>query len=279
MTYNNLYPNWPIVQPVYVPPIQVQPVYIPQVQVVHVQQKTLGESFKPANAGSKTSHVVFILDDSGSMQSCRKQTIDGFNEFLKGQQIDAENTGIKTFVSLYKFDGSSVKCTINRTQASQVQPLDMNSYNPRGGTNLRDALGAVLVTINNDLTAKRKRDRDSVIITVLTDGEENSSRTFTDSDVKQMVEKAEGANWGFMFLGANIDAFAASAAYGFNQHNTVQFDTRSVKETVLAATAMTSRMKSLYNTGESTAALYSTAGFTDQERRSSIGGANVSTTK
>ena len=154
------------------------------------------------------------------MQSCRDSTISGFNEYLQGQKADAEQTGIETFVSLYKFDGSSVKCTINHVNVHAVQPLDRNSYNPRGGTNLLDAVGGVLMKINEQLSAVKKVDRTSIIITVLTDGEENSSRTFCNDDIKTMVEKAEGKNWGFMFLGANINAFHAGSALGFNVNNT-----------------------------------------------------------
>ena len=227
---------------------------------------SLGEAFKPKKAGKNKSHIIFVLDDSGSMQSCRDNTISGFNEYLQGQKTDAEQTGIETFVSLYKFDGSSVKCSIDHVNVSEVKPLDRDSYNPQGGTNLLDAMGGVMMQINNKLSGVKKKDRESVIITVLTDGEENASRTFRNSDIKAMVEKAEAKNWGFMFLGANIDAFRAGSSLGFNVNNTIQYDTKGTANSIRAASAMTTRMKSAYASGMETSATYASMGFTDLER-------------
>lgn len=231
-----------------------------------VQKPSLADSFKPKRAGTKTSHVIFVLDDSGSMQSCKDATISGYNEYLQGQKADAKETGIPTFVSLYKFDGSSVKSVFNRVSVEEVKDLDEDSYNPQGTTNLYDAIGGVMMQINTQLAANKKVDRDSIVITVLTDGHENASRTFHNTAIKQMVEKAEGKNWGFMFLGANIDAFAAGSSLGFGVNNTMQYDTASMGATMSAASAMTSRMRSAYAKGMDTDMIYASASFTDQER-------------
>lgn len=268
MTFIN-YPANGLIQPNV---IQTTPIITTTIlpQTVVTKQPSLGEAFKPKKAGKNKSHIIFILDDSGSMQSCRDSTISGFNEYLQGQKADAEQTGIETFVSLYKFDGSSVYCTIDHINVQDVKLLDRNSYNPRGGTNLLDAMGGVLMKINEQLSAVKKADRESVIVTVLTDGEENSSRTFRNNDIKAMVEKAESKNWGFMFLGANINAFHAGSALGFNSNNTIQYDTKATANSIRAASAMTSRMKSAYASGMDTSATYASMGFTDLERTSAV---------
>ncbi len=231
---------------------------------------SLAEAFKPKRAGKKTSHIIFVLDDSGSMQSCREATISGYNEYLQAQRKDAKDTGIATFVSLYKFDGSSVKSVFNRVSVDEVKDLNEASYDPNGTTNLYDAIGGVMMQINSQLAANKKADRDSVIITILTDGAENASRTFNNQTVKQMVEKAEGKNWGFMFLGANIDAFAASSSLGFNVNNTMQYDTKSMGNTMRSASAMTSRMKGAYASGLDTTMTYASTAFTDAERIAAV---------
>lgn len=232
--------------------------------------QTLGDAFKPKRAGKDKSHIIFVLDDSGSMQSCRDNTISGFNEYLKAQQEDATKTGIQTFVSLYKFDGSTIKCTIDHVNVHEVEPLNRNTYNPKGGTNLLDAMGGVMMQINVKLATVKKNDRESVIVTVLTDGEENSSRTFRNADIKTMVEKAEAKNWGFMFLGANINAFHTGSALGFGINNTMQYNTTGTTNTIRAASAMTSRMKSAYASGMDTSATYASMGFTELERTSAV---------
>lgn len=128
-----------------------------------------------------------------------------------------------------------------------------------------------MMKINLLLKEKKKADRESVIITVLTDGEENQSRTFKNSDIKAMVEKAEGKNWGFMFLGANIDAFHAGAAMGFNYNNTMQFDTNNAAATMRSASAMTARMKGAYASGLDTMSTYAATAFYDSERAAAVG--------
>ena len=236
----------------------------------------LDRAFKPKRAGKnpKLSHVVFVLDDSSSMQSHLDVTISGFNEFLDSQKLDSKASGIDTVVSLYKFNGSAVSPVFERTSINDVEPLTKRSYNPSGGTNLNDAMGGVMMQVNNALATKKKSERESVIIAILTDGEENASRTFTSDNIKAMVKKAESKNWGFMFLGADINAFTASSALGFNSHNTLQFSKASSVETMRNASAMTSRMKNAYASGLDTQTLYAATGFTNEERTMSVGKSN-----
>jgi hypothetical protein len=241
-------------------------------QVV-AQPANLGQAFKPKRASKNPnlSHIIFVLDESSSMSSCWDQTISGYNEYLKAQKEDAEKTGIKTLVSLYKFNGHNVDCIFDRQDVQEVAPLTKSSYRPSGGTNLLDAMGGVMMKITTLLAEKKKADRESVIITILTDGEENQSRTFRNEDIKVMVEKAEGKNWGFMFLGANIDAFHAGAAMGFNNNNTMQFSTANAAETFRSASAMTSRMKGDYASGMATMDSYTVSAFNDAERKAAVG--------
>lgn len=233
----------------------------------------LADAFKPKRAGKnpKLSHIVFVLDESSSMSSCYDQTIAGYNEYLKAQKEDAKKTGIQTLVSLFKFNGSNVDCIFDRQDVQEVTELTKFNYRPSGGTNLHDAMGGVMMKINSLLQEKKKDDRESVIITVLTDGEENQSRTFRSTDVKGMVEKAEAKNWGFMFLGANIDAFHAGSALGFNHNNTMQFSTANAAETMRGASAMTSRMKGAYASGMDTGSTYAATAFMADERAAAVG--------
>lgn len=287
MTYIN-YPNstnlpgtlpnqqpdtWPSVIP-QTPVAPYVPINVLPYTIVQQAKVTLAEAFKPKRAGKESSHVIFVLDDSSSMKSCWEQTIAGYNEYLKGQKEDEIKTGIKTFVSLYKFDGHNVTKVFDHSPVSQVPLLNKETYNPSGSTNLNDAIGGVMMEINKNLAAKKKAERESVIITILTDGEENSSRTFDNSTIKQMVEKAQGKNWGFMFLGANINAFHAGSSLGFNTSNTLQFNAANATETIRAASGMTSRMKGAYASGMSTLDTYAVSAFTDQERTAAVGGKN-----
>lgn len=230
-------------------------------------EQSLGFSFKPKRPGTKTSHVVFVLDDSASMQSCRDTTISGYNEFLETQKADAVSKNIPTFVSLYKFDGDNVTGVFVRKSVAECEPLSFEQYNPQGMTNLNDAIGGVMMNINADLKKTAKADRDSIIVVILTDGQENSSRSFRAGDIKQMVSKAQEKNWGFIFLGANIDAYATGNTYGFSKDSIVQYNTSKMGGTMRAASGMVSSMKSAYASGMTTESATQTAALSDTEKK------------
>lgn len=239
---------------------------IPTYTIPSVTSKSrLGEAFKPKRAGTKSAHIVFLLDDSGSMQTCRKSTIEGFNEYVKSQKIHSVETGIPTFASLYKFDGRSVTCVYDRKDIYNTPLLSEETYNPQGWTNLYDGIGGVMMQVNTALAQHKKADRDSIIINILTDGQENSSRTFSNFDIKIMVEKAEGKNWGFMFLGANIDAFAVGSTMGFSAQNTMQYDTSNMLNTMKTVARRSNDMKTAYASGLGTSAVYASTAFTEEE--------------
>lgn len=243
-------------------PNPVQPTVIPTTTIINVPVTPTKVEFKPKRAGKNTAHVVFILDDSASMQSCRQQTIDGFNEFLQGQR----ESEILTYVSLYKFDGAHVTCVHNHVNVKAVPNLEPATYNPRGSTNLLDAMGDVMNIVNEQLKLKKKKDRDSVTLVILTDGEENSSQRFDNNKIKAMVEAAEGKDWGFFFLGANIDAFAVGSSLGFGVANTIQYSTANMSATMKSASRASNDMKVARSQGMDTVMAYATSGFTDKER-------------
>ena len=237
---------------------------------------SLSGAFKPKKAGKNTSHIVFVLDDSASMRAHAPGTISGFNEFLKSQKQDAIDTGIETFVTLFKFDGGDLKCVYMKQKIEEAEELTEKTYTPNGwSTNLYDAMGGAMMKINELLSETKKKDRSSIIVNILTDGRENSSKVFEDSEIKKMIEKAEAKNWSFMFLGANINAVAESSKLGFSVNNTMQYTTQNISETIATASAMTSRLKSGYARGLDSMALYETQGFTEAERKTAVGDKDV----
>lgn len=226
-------------------------------------QNTTEWSFKPWKAGTKTAHVVFILDYSSSMNSVREATISGFNEFLEGQK----QSKVPTSISLYGFDGNSVNLIIDKTDAKSVEPLNEATYRPKGMTNLYDAIGMTMVKINNQLAPLKKSARDSITIVILTDGAENASRSYSSVYIKSMIELAEGKDWSFMFLGANIDAFAVGAQFGMRHDNTLQYNTSNMGNTMAAATRMAADLSMLKGGGLSASDAYVNAAFKDDERK------------
>jgi len=223
------------------------------------------EVFKPKKCGEKTTHVVFILDSSSSMSYNKDATISGYNEYLATQKAEAKESGIETVISLYTFNGSGVKCVLDRVSSEEVKDLTTEDYNPNGMTNLFDAIGNVMFNVNHDLKRSKKENRDNIVITILTDGQENASKEFTNSDIKTMVEMAESKNWAFLFLGANINAFALGSTFGMRNENTIQYTMNNISDAVALASVATNKMKSGVRSGHSTVASYASA-FNDADR-------------
>lgn len=215
-------------------------------------------------AGKNGTLIAVVLDESGSMNSCWDTTITGFNEFVQGQRA-AEATAGAGYLTLVKFEGNKVETVYHDRPLTEVPLLDKNSYRPAGGTNLLDAIGDTINNVNTVLAGKKKKDRPGVIITIMTDGEENASRRFNNEQIKAMVKAAETADWTFVFLGANIDAFSVGSTFGMTASNSVNYSTANMGATMASVSASTVRMRAAKMSGTTTADLYSGGIYTDAE--------------
>lgn len=210
--------------------------------------------------GTNGAHTVFILDDSLSMQSVKNETITGFNEFLS-----AQNPG--TLISLFKFDGYSVTNIYFKRDVSNTAKISRETYDPKGSTNLLDAIGHVIAYVNKDLALRKRKDRETVNIIILTDGEENSSRHYNNEAIKGLVSASEEKNWSYQFLGANIDAYHVGGNFGFSAHNTMQYSTKNMGETFRAASRMSNDIQTLKARGFDVNAAYAQTTYTEAERK------------
>lgn len=111
---------------------------------------------------------VFLLDKSGSMDSVLDDTIGGFNSFVRSQ------VSLGGTLSLYTFS-DKCQCVYKDVPIEDVKPLTKDTYVPEGCTALYDAMGKVL------------SENDKGTLVVLTDGQENSSKKYTKSHVKDLV--------------------------------------------------------------------------------------------
>jgi hypothetical protein len=166
------------------------------------------------------THIIFVVDRSGSMTGIANDMIGGYNTFIKNQK---ETPG-ECYVSFYQFD-DIYEAVFERTKLEEVKDLDRNTYVPRNSTALFDAIGR---TVNNygkylsDLPEDQRPDR--VLVVVITDGENNASREFTVEQVRDMVKhQTEVYSWSFVFLGSNIDAWDAGQSLGVASASTLQF--------------------------------------------------------
>lgn len=171
------------------------------------------------------AEIVFILDRSGSMASAINDYIGGFNRFLE----DQKSVPGECDVTLVQFDTEYLKVYEGKPIAG-VEPLTLKTFVPRGGTALFDAICRTIDHVGLRLSAKGEADRpEKVIVVILTDGEENSSKEFALRHVKDRISHQRDAyKWEFIFLAANQDAFAAGGSMGISQHLTQNYAANSV---------------------------------------------------
>lgn len=170
-------------------------------------------------------HISVILDESGSMNSILNDTIGGFNAFLKTQK---DTPGEATF-SLTTFNTAS-HIAYSFKDIQDVEELTKVTYRPGGMTALYDAIGQTISGCGQKLAMIDSDQRpEKVIIVILTDGEENSSREFSFTKIQEMTkEQSDKYNWEFVFLGANLDAEAVGSSLGIKAGNSMTFAANSV---------------------------------------------------
>lgn len=166
---------------------------------------------------SKTKRVfnLIIVDESGSMSIIRKQAFTGMNETLQTvRQMQKMFPDQKQFVTLVTFDTCHTTWHYDNTPASRTKDLDWKAYNPSGGTPLYDAMGTAISKVNAQVS-----DDDNVLVTVITDGEENSSREWTLKMIRTMIEKLKKHNWTFTLIGTdNLDVETMAHSFAIDEH-------------------------------------------------------------
>ncbi|MEO5717385.1 MAG: hypothetical protein ABIR29_02310 [Chthoniobacterales bacterium] len=166
------------------------------------------------------AEIAFVLDRSGSMDSCRDAAIDGFNRFLKEQQL-VEGLAKLTLVL---FDDQYL-VPVSALPVAEVVALDNETYVPRGSTALLDAVGRTIDDLGARLAALPEEDRPGqVIVAILTDGLENSSQNHTWHQIAGAIkQQTEQYRWTFLFLGANQDAIATAAQMNIAAANAARY--------------------------------------------------------
>jgi len=167
------------------------------------------------------THIAVLLDRSGSMGDIKDDAIGGFNCFLKEQKA----AGANATLTLVQFDTESTDVVHESMPILEVPDLNHQTFQPRGGTPLLDALGQTIDSTGRALAAIPEANRpNKVVFVVITDGQENSSHQHTKASVKEIIDRQSSQyNWQFVFLGANQDAFDEAGAVGIAMGNAANF--------------------------------------------------------
>jgi hypothetical protein len=172
---------------------------------------------------SKNMLVTFILDSTGSMESKKGATLEGFNTYLTGLKKDQKDNGGKVEFTLVEFDSArGVRKTHFKRPVEEVPSLTEESYTTDGMTPLVDAAFNTIRALEAAIDQEKQKPED-VVVCIQTDGEENYSREHTWASLKELIDAKIKAGWHFNFMGAGIDAYKQANMMGIGASNTVSY--------------------------------------------------------
>ncbi|MCQ2288432.1 MAG: hypothetical protein MJZ74_04980 [Muribaculaceae bacterium] len=154
-------------------------------------------------------HNIIIVDESGSMCGLEAATTSGINSTLETIRLAQKKySGTQRhFVTLVTFDspgakGQSMRTIIDDCHIDKVR--NYYNYSPYGGTPLYDAVGTTLSRIHNKI---KNNPNATGIVTIITDGYENSSTEWDAKALKTLIEQLKDEGWTFSYMGSdhNID--------------------------------------------------------------------------
>lgn len=198
---------------------------------------------------------LIILDESGSMTSIYEQALGGANETIqtiRAAQASADDQ--KQFLTFVTFDSGNrewVRTIIDTMPIDKVRDLTKDDYRPCGCTPLYDAMGRSLTALEQKVT-----EDDQVLVTIITDGMENSSCEYSGAAVCEIVKRLRAKGWTFVYIGANQNSVEVAKSMSID--NAMNFQ---------ATHQDTKRMWNDYRE--------STSGYYEKVRRSKMRGERV----
>jgi uncharacterized protein YegL len=143
------------------------------------------------------TNICVVLDISASMGDRFSEVIQSINQFIKIQQ--KEQQGFKVNFSLMKF-GQNIQYHIKDIDLQSVRPLHPHSFTLEGSTSLYDAIGK---------SSEDYADKKNLVMCIITDGLDNSSRQYTKQSVKNILDtKQKYVGWSVIYLSNSLETFA-----------------------------------------------------------------------
>ena len=122
-----------------------------------------------------------------------------------------------TFVTFSDKYGKPYRKRFELADISTVDTYLLSDYQPGGTTPLYDTMGDTLTELEKVAT-----ENDIVLVTIITDGYENSSREYDAEKIRALVKRLDEKDWVFTYIGANQDAILEARKIGIN--NAMNYD-------------------------------------------------------
>ncbi len=170
---------------------------------------------------------LIIVDESGSMSIIRREAFEGLNETIATvKKMQETYPDLEQSITLLTFDSGHKTFVYDGVKAEKAGLMQWNQYNPGGATPLYDAIGLGISKVNA-LTSKD----DEVLVTIITDGEENCSREYSLAMVNNLIEKLKEQNWTFSLIGTdNLDVETMARSMSIENHLVFTENAESTRE-------------------------------------------------
>ena len=115
----------------------------------------------------------------------------------------------------------------DKTPIAEAEKLTKEKYEPCCCTPLFDAIGKTVKKLKADI---KDIEDAAVLVTIITDGYENSSKEWTWPTIKTLIEECKEDGWMFSFIGAGEDVVKVASTISIT--NTVVWEqtTEGTKE-------------------------------------------------
>lgn len=163
----------------------------------------------------KRVYNLIIVDESGSMCVIHKEALAGLNETIATcRKMQDMHVLMEQHVTLISFDSSHFKVHFDDVLAKDAHELTVQDYQPAGATPLYDAIGKAIAKVNAQTV-----EGDHVLVTIITDGEENCSKEYNLKMVRNLIEKQKKQGWTFTLIGTdNLDVEGMAGAMAIDNH-------------------------------------------------------------
>lgn len=220
----------------------------------------------------KHTEIIFVIDKSGSMSNLVGDTIGGFNGFIESQKaIDGKAT-----LTTVLFD-TSYKTLHDGVDIKEVKAMTNADYVAGGGTAMLDAIGDTISRVQDRHDELGSERPEEVLFVITTDGEENSSRKFTKSQIEKMIKhQTNGHGWKFMFLGANMDSVKEAESIGIakNYATGYTYTSQGVNDVYATMSCVTSSLRGVCGDSGISGAITLDDAFNLSEAYSTVGASN-----
>ena len=163
---------------------------------------------------------LIVLDASGSMESIYNQALSGVNETIQTIRIGRkDHPELQQCLTLASFNSGKdyLKVKYSVAPIDEVKEITKEDYVACGCTALYDAMGEMISELKRKIT-----EEDRVLVTVITDGYENSSTHWSGPQIKSLIEELRHEGWTFTYIGANQDVEVVAGSMGIR--NSMAFE-------------------------------------------------------